>query len=55
VRQFTILALPQKMLCREECAGLCPSCGTNLNRARCVCTGDQLDSRWASLQKIIKN
>ena len=43
VRQFTVLALPQKMLCREDCAGLCPTCGTNLNRATCACQKEELD------------
>jgi len=55
VRQFAILALPQKMLCREDCAGLCSTCGTNLNRAKCECDHDQLDSRWSALQKFLKN
>jgi uncharacterized protein len=55
VRQFAILALPQKMLCREDCAGLCSTCGTNLNRARCDCAHEQPDSRWSQLQKILKN
>jgi uncharacterized protein len=55
VRQFTVLALPQKMLCREDCAGLCPRCGTNLNRATCTCQKEELDPRWSGLQKFLKN
>ncbi|MFQ5925512.1 MAG: DUF177 domain-containing protein, partial [Dehalococcoidia bacterium] len=31
MRQYSLLALPMKPLCREGCAGLCPSCGQNLN------------------------
>jgi uncharacterized protein len=55
VRQFVILGLPQKMLCREECAGLCPTCGSNLNMGKCDCRNDGADSRWSELQKILKN
>ena len=55
VRQYAILALPQKMLCRDDCAGLCPSCGTNLNRDKCSCSNDEVDSRWSGLQKFTKN
>ena len=52
VRQFAVLALPQKMLCSDDCAGLCPVCGTNLNRAKCDCKKDEIDSRWSGLQKL---
>jgi uncharacterized protein len=55
VRQFTVLSLPLKMLCREDCAGLCPSCGTNLNRSTCQCLKEQMDSRLSGLQKFTKN
>jgi uncharacterized protein len=55
VRQFVVLGLPQKMLCREECAGLCPTCGSNLNLGKCECRQDEADSRWSELQKILKN
>ncbi len=52
VRQFAVLALPPKMLCRDDCAGLCPRCGTNLNLAKCNCTQDEVDSRWSGLKKL---
>lgn len=55
VRQFVILGLPQKMLCREECAGLCPTCGSNLNMGKCECRQDETDARWSEVQKILKN
>ena len=32
-----LLALPMRFLCREDCEGLCPTCGVNLNRQRCTC------------------
>jgi uncharacterized protein len=37
IRQALILALPLRPLCREECSGLCLTCGQNLNEARCDC------------------
>ena len=37
VRQLTLLALPMKPICRQNCAGLCPNCGQNLNSGRCLC------------------
>lgn len=36
-----LLSLPSKMLCKEDCRGLCPKCGTDLNRGKCNC-GDQI-------------
>lgn len=50
VRQYVILSLPLKMLCKEECAGLCPVCGGNRNRVRCTCTVEETDPRWATLK-----
>jgi len=55
VRQYAILALPQKMLCREECAGLCTACGANLNRETCNCRKDEADPRWSDLRRLLKN
>ena len=55
VRQFAILSLPLKMLCREDCAGLCPSCGTNLNKDSCQCEKVQIDTPLSGLQKFLKN
>ena len=55
VRQYAILALPQKTLCTEDCAGLCPSCGTNLNRAKCECGNEAVDSPLSELKKFTKN
>ncbi|MGH9863069.1 MAG: YceD family protein [Candidatus Acidiferrales bacterium] len=43
------LALPIKVLCREECQGLCPRCGANRNRERCRCGRPQPDPRLAPL------
>lgn len=37
LRQRALLVIPMKPLCREDCAGLCPSCGRNLNLGPCSC------------------
>ncbi|HEY8345872.1 MAG TPA: DUF177 domain-containing protein [Symbiobacteriaceae bacterium] len=50
-----LLELPMKPLCRPDCAGLCPTCGANLNAGPCGCgeTG-QVDPRLAALQKLLE-
>lgn len=45
-------ALPTHPLCRENCAGLCPSCGTNLNEGACACEKDNQDPRLAKLRGL---
>lgn len=55
VRQTLLLAVPLKLLCREECAGLCPRCGTNLNSGTCSCTEDAADTRWDQLRRLRGN
>ena len=54
VRQYALLAIPMKPLCREDCAGLCPNCGHNLNRGPCGCPPQETDSRWSELSKLNK-
>ncbi|MBM3157836.1 MAG: DUF177 domain-containing protein, partial [Chloroflexi bacterium] len=49
IRQYTIMALPMKPVCREDCAGLCPHCGRNLNLGPCKCPPAPPDARWAPL------
>ena len=46
------LALPMKPLCREDCAGLCPQCGQDLNEGRCSCVRENVDPRWAALAML---
>ena len=52
VRDFAILAVPMKRLCSENCKGLCPRCGENLNDGSCNCDEKIIDPRWESLQKL---
>jgi len=37
VKEQIYLSLPIKKICREDCPGLCPDCGTNLNKGNCTC------------------
>jgi uncharacterized protein len=37
LRQYLLLELPMAPVCREDCKGLCPTCGQNLNEASCDC------------------
>lgn len=47
-----ILALPIKRLCKENCKGLCPKCGTNLNDSTCNCKENDIDPRWEKLKDM---
>ena len=42
--------LPTKVLCREDCKGLCPSCGKNLNEGSCSCGNENIDPRLEALR-----
>lgn len=53
VKEQIVLAVPTRMLCREDCKGICPECGTDRNTGDCNCTTDDIDPRWAALKKII--
>jgi uncharacterized protein len=46
------LALPDKILCRHDCAGLCPVCGKDLNREPHEHEGEPADPRWAALSEL---
>lgn len=51
--EAVILVLPIKRLCREECRGLCPKCGTNLNQGNCGCREERVDPRLAPLRQLL--
>lgn len=51
-RDALALALPDKILCRPDCAGLCPICGKDLNRQPHVHDDEEFDSRWAALAEL---
>lgn len=52
IREDIFLGLPQKLLCSEECKGLCPKCGKNLNEGSCDCKPD-IDPRLEALAALI--
>jgi uncharacterized protein len=52
VREQIILALPTRPLCRDNCKGLCASCGINLNTQACSCTVSGGDPRLAVLRTL---
>lgn len=53
VREQIILAVPMIPICNEDCKGLCPYCGQNLNQCKCVCVGKTIDPRWSKLQDLV--
>jgi len=51
LREQWLLAVPAFVQCREDCKGLCPTCGTDLNTGACDCA-PATDSRWDALRKV---
>jgi uncharacterized protein len=52
LREQVVLALPMKALCRVDCQGLCPVCGTNRNQNTCNCSGEVFSPHMEELLKI---
>lgn len=52
VRDYMILSIPMKRLCKEDCKGLCIKCGTDLNEKQCDCVKDEIDDRWKVLTEL---
>lgn len=52
LREQVLLALPMKPLCRVDCKGLCPVCGTNRNQNACSCSGDVFNPHMEKLLEI---
>ena len=50
--QYVMLAIPMKPLCREDCAGLCPICGHDLNQGPCGCLPPDKGSARSKLDKL---
>lgn len=47
-----LLSLPMKSVCRDDCKGLCPNCGKDLNKGQCDCLIEDIDPRLASLKDL---
>ena len=50
----TVTNLPMKHLCGENCKGICPKCGKNLNDGECGCEKKEIDPRLAALAELLK-
>lgn len=51
-RDAIVLSLPEQILCREECSGLCGRCGADLNASACTCGPPDPDPRWQQLEAL---
>src|SRR5215213_461091 len=52
VKEQILLAVPTRMLCRDDCKGICPECGMDRNTGECSCVTDNIDPRWAALKNL---
>ena len=52
LREQVLLAVPLKAICRQDCKGLCPHCGANLNLTQCSCAEPAEDARWPALRDL---
>ncbi len=53
VNEAVLLEEPLRALCRPDCAGICPTCGKDLNEGPCGCTDDEVDPRLEPLKKLL--
>jgi uncharacterized protein len=54
VRQTVLTALPMATVCQQDCKGLCPQCGQDLNSGPCDCK-PEADIRWGALEQLLQN
>ena len=50
--EHLLIAIPDKYVCKQDCRGLCPECGKNLNTATCDCNKKAIDPRWEALSSL---
>ena len=55
VKESVMLGIPMRILCSEDCKGLCPVCGANLNVEECGCEREKIDTRWAPLKGLLND
>jgi uncharacterized protein len=55
VRENILLEAPLAPVCRPDCAGLCPTCGADLNGGACGCEPSVVDERWEALSQLKAN
>ena len=54
LREEIMINTPGQIYCREDCQGLCPTCGKNLNYGPCDCKPEDIDPRWSALMNLQK-
>ncbi len=52
VREQILLTVGLRSVCRDDCRGLCPACGANLNEGECGCATVEVDPRWVALEAL---
>ena len=55
VTEEILLAVPDHVLCNDECKGICPVCGADRNSVDCGCRTAEVDPRWAGLKKLVNS
>jgi len=53
VTEELLLAVPDQVLCKDDCKGMCPGCGVDRNSIECGCQTAEVDPRWAGLEKLV--
>jgi len=53
VAEEVLLAVPDHRLCKEDCKGICPTCGADRNSGNCACDTEEIDPRWSGLKKLV--
>jgi uncharacterized protein len=51
-KEFILISKPMKIVCKDDCKGLCPKCGKNLNIEKCDCSTEIINDVWAPLEKL---
>ena len=54
LREQLEMEFPMRFLCTEDCKGLCPKCGKNLNEGECNCDHTEIDPRMEPLRKLLE-
>lgn len=54
IERLLILKLPMRVICMDDCKGLCPKCGINLNNSECDCDNEDIDLRLIKLKELLK-
>lgn len=55
IKQMIYLSMPMKSLCKEDCKGICPNCGVNLNYEKCKCENNLTDPRLDKLKDLLRD